>query len=88
MEVCSYKLIGYSASKAAMNMLTVQLVFELRDTSIKVNAADPGHTATDLNRHRGHQTVEQGAAETVRLSLLPEDGPTGGFFETDRAVQW
>jgi NAD(P)-dependent dehydrogenase (short-subunit alcohol dehydrogenase family) len=57
------KLIGYNASKAALNMLTVHLADELRDTSIKVNSADPGFIPTDLNGHRGYQTVEQGAAE-------------------------
>jgi NAD(P)-dependent dehydrogenase (short-subunit alcohol dehydrogenase family) len=69
-------------------MLTVQLAFELRDTPIKVNSAEPGYTATDLNHHRGHQTVEEGAAEIVRLALLPQDGPTGGFFQTDSVVPW
>ncbi len=54
-------------------MLTVQLAYELHDTAIKVNSADPGHTATDLNGHRGHQTVQQGAAEIVRWSLLTEE---------------
>jgi hypothetical protein len=43
-----------------------------------------GYTATDLNHQRGHQTVEEGAAEPVRLALLPQDGPTGGFFQADR----
>ena len=76
----SVKYLGYCASKAALNMLTVQLAYELRDTSIKVNSADPGYTATDMNGHRGYQTVEQEAAEAVRLSLLPDNGPSGGFF--------
>jgi NAD(P)-dependent dehydrogenase (short-subunit alcohol dehydrogenase family) len=80
--------MGYSASKAAINMLTIQLAYELRGTQIKVNASNPGYTATDLNGHRGHQTVAQGAAETVRLALLPDDGPTGGFFETAGADPW
>ena len=83
-----YKLLGYCASKAALNMLTVQLAFELRGTAIKVNSADPGFTATDMNEHRGTQTVEQGAAEPVRLALLPSDGPTGGFFETAGPRPW
>jgi NAD(P)-dependent dehydrogenase (short-subunit alcohol dehydrogenase family) len=65
-QFASVKMLGYCASKAALNMLTVQLAYELRDTEIKVNSADPGFTATDLNDHRGHQTVEEGAAETVR----------------------
>jgi NAD(P)-dependent dehydrogenase (short-subunit alcohol dehydrogenase family) len=82
------KFLGYNASKAALNMLTVQLAFELRETPIKVNSADPGFTATDLNDHRGHQTVEQGAREPVRLALLPADGPTGGFFDAAGPLPW
>jgi NAD(P)-dependent dehydrogenase (short-subunit alcohol dehydrogenase family) len=81
-------LLGYNASKAAMNMLTVQLAYEFRGTAIKVNAANPGYTATDLNGHQGHQTLAEGAAETVRLALLPTDGPTGGFFETSGRDPW
>ena len=69
-------------------MLTVQLAFELRDTAIKVNSADPGFTATDLNGHRGYQTVQEGAAETVRLALLPDNGLTGGFFATAGSNPW
>ncbi len=87
-EYASVKLTGYCSSKAAMNMLTVQLAYELRDTSIKVNASDPGYTATDLNGNRGHQTVAEGAAETIRLALLPADGPTGGFFATAGPDPW
>jgi NAD(P)-dependent dehydrogenase (short-subunit alcohol dehydrogenase family) len=87
-EYAPVKLLGYNASKAAMNMLTVQLAYELRGTTIKVNAANPGYTATDLNGNRGTQTVAQGAAETVRLALLPADGPTGGFFETAGPDPW
>ncbi|PJJ60943.1 SDR family oxidoreductase [Hymenobacter chitinivorans] len=70
-------LLGYSASKAALNMLTVQLAYELRDTAIKVNSAAPGYTATDLNGFAGTDTPAQGAAEAIRLALLPADGPTG-----------
>ncbi len=87
-QFAGVKYLGYSASKAALNMFTVQLAYELRETSIKVNSADPGFTATDLNGNRGTQTVEQGAAETVRLALLGDDGPTGGFFETAGVVAW
>ena len=82
------KYLGYNGSKAALNMFTVHLAWELRDTKIKVNSADPGYTATDLNQNRGHQTIEEGAAETVRLALLPSDGPTGGFFDNAGSVPW
>jgi len=69
-------------------VLTVQLAAELRDTGIKVNSADPGFTATDLNAHRGLQTIPEGAAAAVRLALLPDDGPTGGFFSASHPEPW
>jgi NAD(P)-dependent dehydrogenase (short-subunit alcohol dehydrogenase family) len=82
------ELIGYSASKAALNMLTVQLAYQLRDTAIKVNAAAPGFTATDMNGRRGHQTIPEGAAEAIRLALLPDAGPTGTFSGSHGVVPW
>ena len=82
------KYLGYSASKAALNMLTVQLAYELRGTAIKGNSADPGYTATDLNGHRGTQTIPEGAAEAIRLALLPEDGPTGTYSDREGIVPW
>lgn len=82
------KLIGYSASKAALNMFTAQLAYELRGTSIKVNSADPGYTATDLNGHSGPQTIPEGAAETIRLALLPGDGPTGTYSDSKGIIPW
>jgi NAD(P)-dependent dehydrogenase (short-subunit alcohol dehydrogenase family) len=60
------RFIGYNASKAALNMLTVQLAAELKDAGIKVNSADPGFTATDLNGQRGNQTIPEGAAAELR----------------------
>ena len=82
------KPLGYNGSKAILNMLTVQLAWELRDTPVKVNTVNPGYTATDLNGNSGTQTIEEGAAETVRQSLVPDDAPTGGFFETGGVVPW
>jgi NAD(P)-dependent dehydrogenase (short-subunit alcohol dehydrogenase family) len=84
----AHKYLGYSASKAALNMLTVQLAYELRDTSIKVNSADPGYTATDLNGHSGTQTIPEGAAEAIRLALLPDDGPSGTYSNREAVVPW
>ncbi len=87
-EFAAVKRLGYNSSKAALNMLTVQLAFELRDTKIKVNSANPGFTATDLNGHRGYQTVEEGAMEALRLALLDDDGPTGGVFNRNGPDPW
>ena len=65
-EFGAFRFIGCGATKAALNMLTVQLAAELRDSGIKVNSVDPGYTATDLNEHRGRQTTPEGAAADPR----------------------
>ncbi|MGK3990102.1 SDR family oxidoreductase [Sorangium sp. So ce136] len=80
--------IGYTSSKAALNMVTVQLAKELRGSGIKVNAADPGYTATDLNNNTGTQTVAEGAESTVTLATLGDEGPTGGYFDRRGRVPW
>ncbi len=70
---------GYSASKTALNALTVSMAIELENTHIKVNAVSPGFTKTNLNGYEGTETVEQGAAEAVKMALIGDDGPHGGF---------
>jgi NAD(P)-dependent dehydrogenase (short-subunit alcohol dehydrogenase family) len=87
-KCAQYKFLGYNASKAGVNMVTVRLAAELVDTGIKVNSADPGFTATDLNSHRGSQTVPEGAAEAIRLALLAEERWTGGFFSARCEEPW
>jgi NAD(P)-dependent dehydrogenase (short-subunit alcohol dehydrogenase family) len=81
------KFLAYCASKAALNMFTVQLAYEFRDGSIAVNSINPGYTATDLNGNQGTQTVEEGAAEIVRAALL-EPPVTGKFLETGGEIPW
>jgi len=78
----------YSASKAAANAVTVAFAAELETAGIKVNAACPGFTATDLNYFRGARTVEQAAHEPVRLALIDADGPTGTFSNEDGPIPW
>ena len=73
-------LLGYNSSKSALNMITVLFAKELAAYGIKVNAANPGYVATDLNGHQGHRSVEQGAAIAVHLATLGPMGPTAGFF--------
>lgn len=69
--------VPYPSSKTALNMVTAMYAKELRDTPIKVNAANPGYCATDLNGRSGFRTPEQGAEVSVHLATLPADGPTG-----------
>ncbi|MAQ19650.1 MAG: dehydrogenase [Sandaracinus sp.] len=70
---------GYSASKTALNAMTLAMAIELEGTAIRVNAVTPGYTKTNLNNFEGTETVEEGAAEAVRVALLGPDGPTGQF---------
>lgn len=86
------KLIGYNASKAAVNMLTIQLAWELKDTAIKVNAANPNFTDTELVPGAvGGRPVAEGAKTAIALALIGKDGPTGKLFEdfaTGEEVPW
>lgn len=79
---------AYGSSKTALNAITLQYANELRGTGILINAASPGFTATDLNRHTGRQTVEEGAEIAVRLATLGDEGPTGAFLSDDGPVPW
>ena len=78
----------YSSSKTALNAITVAFAADLESAGIKVNAACPGFTATDLNNFRGTRTVQQGSREAVRLALLDANGPTGTFSDEDGRVPW
>lgn len=78
--------LGYSASKAAVNMLTsiyAQFVPEIR-----INTVDPGYTATDLNANSGPQTVTEGTDAVVAMALIGTDGPTGTFTDRHGRVDW
>jgi NAD(P)-dependent dehydrogenase (short-subunit alcohol dehydrogenase family) len=76
---------GYCASKAALNMLTLKLAKDLAAEGIKVNAADPGLTATDLTGGMGNRTAADAAGVVVELATLDALGPTAGFLYSGRA---
>jgi NAD(P)-dependent dehydrogenase (short-subunit alcohol dehydrogenase family) len=84
----SIQSVSYVPSKTALNAITVAFANELETTRIKVNAACPGYTATDLNNFHGTRSVQEGAREPVRLALLGPDGPTGTFSNDDGAIPW
>jgi NAD(P)-dependent dehydrogenase (short-subunit alcohol dehydrogenase family) len=77
---------GYAASKTALNGLTLAMAIELEAEGIKVNAVSPGYTKTRLTGFAGTETVEQGAAEAVRVALLGSDAPTGMFTHATMGV--
>lgn len=64
----------YTSSKSAVTMLTVQYAKSL--PGFRINAVDPGPTATDLNGHRGYQTVKEGTDVIVQLATIDKTGPT------------
>ncbi|MGO3164216.1 MAG: SDR family oxidoreductase [Sphingobacteriaceae bacterium] len=73
----------YQSSKTALNMYTIALAYELRDTLFKVNMVDPGFVATDFNNHRGSGTVEEAGTRIAKYALIGEDGPTGRYFSEE-----
>ncbi|GAA4879550.1 SDR family NAD(P)-dependent oxidoreductase [Actinomycetospora straminea] len=79
-------MVPYASSKAAVIALTVQYAKNLPE--MRINASDPGYTATDLNAHCGHQTVTEGTDATVALALLGPDGPTGEFHDRRGRIEW
>lgn len=80
------KAVPYAASKAAVIALTVQYAKNLPE--MRVNASDPGYTATDFNRRSGHQTVTEGTDATVALATLRQDGPTGQFHDRTGRIEF
>jgi NAD(P)-dependent dehydrogenase (short-subunit alcohol dehydrogenase family) len=84
--VHAYPGVAYPVSKTAVNALTVQ--YAKAFPGIRINAVEPGYTATDLNGGTGTQTVEQGAEIIVRMARIGPDGPTGGYFDVNGTLPW
>jgi NAD(P)-dependent dehydrogenase (short-subunit alcohol dehydrogenase family) len=78
--------LPYPASKTALNMLTSQWAKAL--PGMRVNAVDPGYTATDFNDHQGTQTVHEGTDAIVRMAKIDQSGPTGTFTDRHNSVPW
>jgi NAD(P)-dependent dehydrogenase (short-subunit alcohol dehydrogenase family) len=79
---------AYKVSKAALNALNRILAGELRPRRIRVNAVCPGWVRTRMGGPAASRSVEEGAESILRTALLPEDGPSGGFFRDGRPIPW
>ena len=83
---------SYNVSKSAVNAWTVHLAHELKDTGIKVNTIHPGYVKTDMNKagdvQNGELDVADGARTSVRLALIDDAGPTGGYYYFDQVLPW
>lgn len=87
-QFAQVNFLAYCASKSALNAFTVLLAKELKDEDFRVNAVNPGFTATDLNHHSGTRTVEQAAAVIVKCATAGKDAPTATFFTDGGQMPW
>lgn len=79
---------GYRMSKAALNALTRLTAQELAGSGIKVNSVCPGWCRTEMGGPQATRSAEDGARGIVWAALLPDDGPTGGFFRDGKPIAW
>jgi NAD(P)-dependent dehydrogenase (short-subunit alcohol dehydrogenase family) len=84
----SINLLDYTASKVALSAVTVSFAKELAPFGIKVNVVEPGHVRTDLNKNTGFITPEEGAWTAIKMAMIGNDGPTGGFFGSHGRQPW
>jgi NAD(P)-dependent dehydrogenase (short-subunit alcohol dehydrogenase family) len=86
--IAGFRILSYNASKASLNMFTVQLADELKGTSIKVNSAHPGWVKTDMGGEEAPMDIADGAKTSVQLALVGEDGPNGKFIHLGEELAW
>ena len=79
---------AYSISKTALNAVTRQLAAALADQKIVVNSVCPGWVATEMGGRGAPRSAEEGAVSVLWGVLLPDDGPTGGFYRDGRPLRW
>lgn len=84
----NFILPSYDMSKTALNLWTVELAWELRNTSFKVNAAHPGWVKTDMGGDNAPMKIADGIKTMVTLATLESEGPTGGFFHLGERIPW
>lgn len=75
----------YAAAKSTINMLTVRYAQLL--PGVRINAADPGMTATDLSGGQGH-SVEDGTDAIIAFALGGPGTPTGAFRDRNGDLPW
>jgi NAD(P)-dependent dehydrogenase (short-subunit alcohol dehydrogenase family) len=86
--VSGFLFPAYSASKAALNMLTVIEAAQLKDTTVKVNSAHPGWVKTDMGGQGAQLEIPEGAKTAVELATLNNSGPTGAFQHQGKTLPW
>lgn len=82
------KAFAYNASKTALNVYTVHLAHDLRDSNIKVNSAHPGWVKTELGGEHAPMEIADSYKTSLHLATLDKNGPTGGFFHETDGLPW
>jgi NAD(P)-dependent dehydrogenase (short-subunit alcohol dehydrogenase family) len=88
LETMDGSMPAYNVSKAALNAITRVLADDLDGSGILVNSVCPGWVRTDMGGSSAPRSVEEGAASVLWAALLPDDGPTGGFYRDGEQVPW
>jgi NAD(P)-dependent dehydrogenase (short-subunit alcohol dehydrogenase family) len=86
--IYDFKVPAYNVSKSAVNAWTVQLAYELRDSTAKVNTVHPGYVKTDMNGGEGEIEISEGARSSVGMALIGADGPNGSFTYLGEVLPW
>ncbi len=86
--LAAFRSLAYNSSKTALNMFTILLAEELRNTNIKVNSAHPGWVKTEMGTAAAPMEIKDGAKTSLQLALLDQDGPSGKFIHMGEQLPW
>ncbi|MBF0274727.1 MAG: SDR family oxidoreductase [Nitrospinae bacterium] len=88
-DVGGFMAVGYSTSKAGLNMLTVIQANTLAEKGIVVAAAHPGWVKTDLGTQAAPMEVNEGASTVVDLVTIPrQQFPNGQLYHKGKRMSW
>lgn len=81
---------AYAVSKSGVIGMTRAIALEQRKlgTGVLVNSCCPGFVDTDMTKHRGSKSVDEGAQTPVMLALGDIGGTVGEFWQHEKIVEW
>lgn len=81
---------AYAVSKSGVIGMTRAIATEQSKagTGVLVNSCCPGYVNTDMTKHRGSKTVDEGAQTPVMLALGDISVIAGEFWEQEKIIKW